>query len=220
VAALAGALGQPGDPGHDSELATAPRATRPVTSERLGDEAFEFSVGDRIGRYLVIGQLGAGGMGVVLSAYDPQLDRRVAIKLLRSGSGRTSAEGRARVLREAQALAKLSHPNVVAVYDANVVGEAVYLTMELVEGVSLTRWLKQGPRSVARGPRVFIEAGQGLAGAHAAGLIHRDFKPDNVLVGDDGRVRVVDFGLHGARADPGRRHRRAQRSVQLLRGAL
>jgi serine/threonine protein kinase len=199
VAALAGALGQPGDPGHDSELATAPRATRPVTSERLGDEAFEFSVGDRIGRYLVIGRLGAGGMGVVLSAYDPQLDRRVAIKLLRSGSGITSAEGRARLIREAKAIAQLSHPHVVAVYDVGTVDatspDDLYIAMELVEGDTLTQWLQRWPRPWRQVLDVMIQAGRGLAAAHAVGLLHRDFKPDNVMVGTDGRVRVGDFGL-------------------------
>ncbi len=157
-------------------------------------DALRFERGETIDRYIVLDRVGAGAMGVVYTAYDPRLDRRIALKVMHARGG-AQADVVTRVLREAQALAKLSHPNVVAVYDANVVGEAVYLTMELVKGVSLTRWLKQGPRSVAAVLRVFIEAGQGLAGAHAAGLIHRDFKPDNVLVGDDGRVRVVDFGI-------------------------
>ncbi len=157
-------------------------------------DALRFERGATIDRYIVLDRVGAGAMGVVYTAYDPRLDRRIALKVMHARGG-AQADVVTRVLREAQALAKLSHPNVVAVYDANVVGEAVYLTMELIKGVSLTHWLKHGPRSVAAVLRVFIEAGRGLAGAHAAGLIHRDFKPDNVLVGDDGRVRVVDFGI-------------------------
>jgi len=157
-------------------------------------DALRFERGSVIDRYIVIDRIGAGAMGVVYTAYDPRLDRRIALKVMHARGG-AQADVVTRVLREAQALAKLSHPNVVAVYDANVVGDAVYLTMELICGVSLTRWLKQAPRGVAEVLRVFIEAGRGLAGAHAAGLIHRDFKPDNVLVGDDGRVRVVDFGI-------------------------
>ncbi|MBA3549947.1 MAG: tetratricopeptide repeat protein [Nannocystis sp.] len=157
-------------------------------------DALRFERGATIDRYIVLDRVGAGAMGVVYTAYDPRLDRRIALKVMHARGG-AQADVVTRVLREAQALAKLSHPNVVAVYDANVVGEAVYLTMELIKGVSLTQWLKHGPRSVAAVLRVFIQAGRGLAGAHAAGLIHRDFKPDNVLVGDDGRVRVVDFGI-------------------------
>jgi serine/threonine protein kinase/tetratricopeptide (TPR) repeat protein len=167
------------------------------TDEQAEDDAADalrFERGATIDRYIVLDRVGAGAMGVVYTAYDPRLDRRIALKVMHARGG-GQADVVTRVLREAQALAKLSHPNVVAVYDANVVGEAVYLTMELINGVSLTRWLKQAPRSVAAVLRVFIEAGRGLGGAHAAGLIHRDFKPDNVLVGDDGRVRVVDFGI-------------------------
>jgi serine/threonine protein kinase/tetratricopeptide (TPR) repeat protein len=157
-------------------------------------DALRFERGATIDRYIVLDRVGAGAMGVVYTAYDPRLDRRIALKVMHARGG-AQADVVTRVLREAQALAKLSHPNVVAVYDANVLGEAVYLTMELINGVSLTRWLKQAARGVQAVLKVFIEAGRGLAGAHAAGLIHRDFKPDNVLVGDDGRVRVVDFGI-------------------------
>jgi len=157
--------------------------------------ALRFERGATIDRYIVLDRIGAGAMGVVYTAYDPRLDRRVALKVMHARPGAQASDVATRLLREAQALAKLSHENVVAVHDANALGEVVYLTMELVDGVSLTRWLKQGPHSVDEIIKVFIQAGRGLAGAHAAGLIHRDFKPDNVLVGNDGRVRVVDFGI-------------------------
>ncbi|MFN0248382.1 MAG: protein kinase domain-containing protein [Kofleriaceae bacterium] len=148
--------------------------------------------GAAVGRYIIIELLGEGGMGVVYRAYDPELDRRVAIKLLQAKKKMTGDQ--AWLLREAQAMAKLSHPNVIAVHDVGVFENRVFVAMELVTGVTLRSWLRaQRPwREVLRTMRA---AGAGLAAAHAAGLIHRDFKPDNVLVGDDGRVRVGDFGL-------------------------
>jgi serine/threonine protein kinase len=155
-----------------------------------------FTIGDRVGRYLVLSTLGTGGMGVVFSAYDPQLDRKVALKLLRAGLGVTTKEARTRLRREAQAIAQLSHPNVVGVYD---VGETedgdLYIAMEFVEGDTLTTWLRTWPRTWREIVDVFLQAARGLLAAHSVGLLHRDFKPDNVLVGGDGRVRVTDFGL-------------------------
>ncbi len=148
--------------------------------------------GDRIGRYVLISSIGQGGMGVVFLAYDPELDRRVALKLLRIGL--LGREGKARLTREAQALARLSHPNVVPVYDVGTVDDQAFVAMEYVEGQTLKRWLKT-PRQWREIVAVMRDAGRGLAAAHAAGLVHRDFKPDNVLIGVDGRVRVVDFGL-------------------------
>ncbi len=147
----------------------------------------------RVGRYTVLRHLGEGGMGQVLEAFDPELDRRVALKLLRVGRGGTAANQR--LLREAQVMARISHPHVVQVYDAGLAGDRVFLAMELVRGRTLRQWLAAGPRPWREILRVLIEAGRGLAAAHAVGVIHRDFKPDNVLVGDDGRVRVADFGL-------------------------
>ena len=149
--------------------------------------------GERVGRYLVLGKAGQGGMSVVLLAYDPELDRKVALKLLKVG--RLSTKGKQRLLREAQALARLSHPNVVPVYDAGTVGELAFVAMEYVEGTTLEGWLAQRKRTWREILAVMREAGRGLAAAHAAGLVHRDVKPTNVLVGNDGRVRVVDFGL-------------------------
>ncbi|MCB9705469.1 MAG: serine/threonine protein kinase [Myxococcales bacterium] len=153
----------------------------------------ELGRGDEVGRYIILDRLGAGGMGVVYVAFDPELDRRVAIKLLRWRGGR--AEDRTRLLREAQAMARLQHPNVVAVHDVGVLGGRVWTAMELVEGVTLGAWLGAAPRSWSAVLEVMLAVAGGLAAAHAAGLVHRDIKPDNVMIGVDGRVRVVDFGL-------------------------
>lgn len=149
--------------------------------------------GSTVGRYLILDRLGEGGMGVVYAAHDPELDRRVALKLLRPD--RAEKETALRLQREAQAIARLSHPNVVAVHDAGTFGEQVFVAMELVEGRTVRQWLAAERPSWREIVTVFVAAGRGLSAAHAAGLAHRDFKPDNVLLGRDGRVRVVDFGL-------------------------
>ena len=153
--------------------------------------------GASIGRYVVLGLVGRGGMGDVYAAYDPELDRKIAVKLLRAraSAGQSTSEGRTRLLREAQAIAKLSHPNVVVVYDVGTFGEAVFIAMEFIDGDTVRYWLNVSPRDWREVLRVFVAAGRGLAAAHDAGLIHRDFKPDNVMVGRDGKVRVMDFGL-------------------------
>ncbi len=156
----------------------------------------KLAIGDRVGRYLVLQTLGTGGMGVVFSAYDPQLDRKIALKLLRSGLQLATKDAQKRLRREAQAIAQLSHPNVVAVYDVGTTNDGdLYIAMEFVEGDTLTQWLKAYPRTWREILDVFQQAAKGLAAAHGVGLLHRDFKPDNVLVGGDGRVRVTDFGL-------------------------
>jgi|CXWL01.1.fsa_nt_gi serine/threonine protein kinase len=146
-----------------------------------------------LGRYLILRELGRGGMGVVYTAYDPELDRKVALKVLRPDP--LFHERQARLQREAQALARLSHPNVIQVYDVGTVGDQVFLAMELVKGENLGVWLEARPRSWPEVVACFVAAGEGLAAAHAAGIVHRDFKPGNVLVGRDGRVRVLDFGI-------------------------
>ena len=148
--------------------------------------------GPKIGRFTVLRLIGKGGMGVVFAAYDEDLDRKVAVKLLR---GRGDGEGaRARLLREAQGLARLSHPNVVQVHEVGEDPAGVFVAMEFVAGETLGHWASVG-RSWRELLTVLIAAGRGLAAAHAAGLVHRDFKPDNVIVASDGRPRVLDFGL-------------------------
>jgi len=147
------------------------------------------------GPYVLLHRVGEGGMGVVYRAHDPRLDRDVAVKVLRTASrGRRDGDAAARLVREARALARFTHPNVVEVYDVGRIGARVFVAMEFVDGVTLGRWLKSQP-SVQEILGRFCAAGRGLLAAHEAGLVHRDFKPDNVLVGEDGRVRVTDFGL-------------------------
>jgi len=152
------------------------------------------------GRYVLLSRLGAGGAGLVYSAYDPELDRKVAIKLLRAieDEHHDLSDARARLLREAQAMARLKHPNVLPVYDVGTLDHAnssrVFMAMELVEGGTLRAWLKQR-RSRREILDIMTACGRGLEAAHAAGLVHRDFKPENVLVDTDGRVFVTDFGL-------------------------
>ncbi len=148
----------------------------------------------QIGRFTVLGMLGRGGMGVVYACYDDLLARKVAVKVIDSDvSG--SASARVRLQREAQALARLNHPNVVSIHDVGAIGDRVYLAMELVEGQTLGAWLKASPRRWREVLKVILAAGDGLAAAHEKGLVHRDVKPENVMVGADGRVRVMDFGL-------------------------
>jgi serine/threonine protein kinase len=148
-----------------------------------------------VGRYEIDSRLGSGGMGVVYRAHDPDLDRPVAVKLLHSESS-ADDKARARMLREARALAKLSHPNVITVYDVGTDAGQVFVAMELVAGRDLRRWLDEHRDASWRQVlNLFVAAGRGLEAAHEVALVHRDFKPENVLVGDDGRVRVLDFGL-------------------------
>jgi tetratricopeptide (TPR) repeat protein len=184
-------------PLEDTLLHAGPPATRQPPQPSLDR-------GSTLGRYLVLDLLGRGGWGEVYSAFDPELDRKIAIKVMRpeTAAETRDSEGRARLLREAQAMARLAHPNVIAVHDVGllppspgVCDERVFIAMELVEGVTLRQWLEAERRSWRPVLDAFMQAGRGLAAAHAAGLIHRDFKPDNVLVGKDGRVRVLDFGL-------------------------
>ncbi|MCL4226427.1 MAG: serine/threonine-protein kinase [Myxococcales bacterium] len=156
--------------------------------------------GAQLGRFVVERVLGQGGMGVVLAAHDPTLDRKVAIKLLRTSD--PGAAARARLVREAQAAARVEHDSIIAIHEVATVDDQVFVVMELVDGETLARWQRGRPwREVLA---AYLRAGEGLAAAHAAGLVHRDFKPDNVLVGKDGRLRVTDFGLvaaSGARLD-------------------
>ncbi len=148
--------------------------------------------GTTIHRYAVLEQVGSGAMGVVYAAYDAGLDRRIALKVLRDP--RRGGAHR-RLVREAQALAKLSHPGVIAVYDVGTYRDQVFVAMEFVAGRTVRAWLDEEPRSWREVVDVYTRAGEGLAAAHVAGIVHRDFKPDNVLIDEAGRVRVGDFGL-------------------------
>jgi tetratricopeptide (TPR) repeat protein len=174
-----GAMAEPSpvDPAEPVDNAEAPAVLRP---------------GDRLGPYAIEGWLGGGAMGDIYQAFDERLQRRLAVKRVRRKVG--SPEAEQRLWREAQALAKLRHPNVVAVHDVGVTDGRAWIAMELVEGETLRQWAaKRQP--VAEVLAVFRQAAQGLAAAHAAGIVHRDFKPENVLVGRDGRAQVTDFGL-------------------------
>ena len=154
----------------------------------------------KVGRYHVRSRIGAGGMGVVYRAHDPELARDVAVKVM-NPEGISEAEAdraKARLVREARAMARLAHPNVIHVYDVGTVEDGVFIAMELVEGLPLSTWLIQMRPEWSQILTRFLDAGRGLAAAHAAGVVHRDFKPENVLLGSDGRVRVGDFGLAGA----------------------
>jgi len=169
----------------------------PSPSSTITDRASgSMTAGLRIGRYEVVSRLGEGDMGVVYCAWDPELGRRVALKLL-SGAPDRIAHARLhdRLRLEAQAMAQVTHPNVVTVYDVGTWDDRIFIAMELVPGQTLAQWLACGRRSWRDVLAMFLAAGRGLAGAHAAGIVHRDFKPTNVLVGRDGRVCVSDFGL-------------------------
>jgi tetratricopeptide (TPR) repeat protein/predicted Ser/Thr protein kinase len=156
----------------------------------------ELEQGARVGRYILLKSVGHGGMGVVYAAYDPELDRKVALKLLRSDkqapAGLTAREW---LLREAQAMARVSHPNVIPIYDVGTFGSQVFLAMEFIQGRTLQEWIRQEGHSWRDTLRVFLQAGEGLVAAHRVGLVHRDFKPANVLLSHTGRVYVLDFGL-------------------------
>jgi predicted Ser/Thr protein kinase len=165
-----------------------PARASTIAADSPATESALLTKGMHVGRYEVESFLGAGGLSLVYIARDPELNRRVALKLLKS-------DAQARLLREAQAMARVSHPNVVAVHDVGEWNGRVFLAMELVDGIDLRAWLAAKPHRLVEIVDAFRDAGRGLAAAHAAGLVHRDFKPENVLVGKDGRVRVTDFGL-------------------------
>jgi len=188
----------------------SPFGTETDAEDELADDPTRrgyFGESARIGRFAVLRTLGEGGMGVVYSAYDEELDRRVALKLLRPGRD-NSPRNQARMQREARAMAKLSHPNVVQVYEVGRFEEQVFLAMEFVQGRTLGAWLRAEPRHWQEILHVLVQAGRGLHAAHESGVIHGDFKPDNILIDAEDRVRVVDFGL-SRRTEPASASQRA-----------
>ena len=151
--------------------------------------------GASLGRFVILGLVGRGAMGEVYAAYDPNLDRKIAIKLVGGNYELDGQANRSRLMREAQATARISHPNVVVVYEADTLDERVFIAMEFIDGHTLRYWLQARRRTWLEILDVFIAAGRGLAAAHEKDLVHRDFKPDNVMVSASGQVRVMDFGL-------------------------
>ncbi|MEM7155092.1 MAG: serine/threonine-protein kinase [Myxococcota bacterium] len=171
-----------------TDMDTAPT----VVGDDVGGDRRQSRERVRIGRYAVLGSAGSGAMGQVFRAYDPRLRREVAIKLL---FGAQDERGRQAIVREARAMAKLSHPNIVAVYDVEEEDRQPFMVMEYVEGASLRTWLQEQEPGWRETLAVFDAAGRGLAAAHRAGLVHRDFKPANVMRSEAGQVLVTDFGI-------------------------
>jgi tetratricopeptide (TPR) repeat protein len=199
-----GALDEAARAGLEQHLRACPTCREAVTSLGGGQTQVRspsspsapLAHGSAIARYRLLERLGEGGMGVVYSAYDPQLGRNVALKLIRPlGSEGAADELLARFQREGRAIAQLSHPNVIAVHDMGASDGRVFIAMELADGGTLRQWLAMQPRSWREVVALYVAAGDGLCAAHRAGLVHRDFKPENVLLGREGRPRVTDFGL-------------------------
>jgi eukaryotic-like serine/threonine-protein kinase len=181
-------------------LPTSPSAGEVTDAQTLprSTDRTAIGAGTSIDRFVVLEPIGSGGMGVVVAAHDTMLDRKVALKLVRADRYPKSrqADGQARLLREARAMARLAdHPNIIKIHEVGLHEGNIFIAMELVDGGTLRTWIAEKPRSWREIVRVFIAAGEGLAAAHRAGLVHRDFKPDNVLCGRDGRIRVTDFGI-------------------------
>jgi len=170
-----------------AHLDTCARCYEIVAELMRGRTHARLAPGTVVGRYVVEHVVGAGAMGVVYAAHDPELDRTVALKLVRSAASEHAAD---RMRREAQVMAQLSHPNVVSIFDVGTFGDEVFLAMEYVAGRTLREWLAEAPRTRAEIVAAIVAAGRGLAAAHAVGIVHRDFKPDNVLVAANGRAPV------------------------------
>jgi serine/threonine protein kinase/tetratricopeptide (TPR) repeat protein len=168
---------------------------RSDTRRRLHEQLFGYSEVRELGRYRLIEVLGRGGLGTVWRAHDRKLDREVALKLLHEDALRRPVRARRQLFAEAALMAKLNHQNVVRVYDLDEHDGELFVAMELVAGTTARTWQQQRPRSWRELLDVYLAAGAGLAAAHRAQLVHGDFKPDNVLIGDDGRVLVTDFAV-------------------------
>jgi len=190
-------------------FAAGPDPDHEPNDETLTDESLpprarpQLAPGTRLDRYHILEIVGRGGMGVVYAAYDPDLDRKVALKILHERDEPGDDRAQRRLLREAQAMARLSHPNVITVHEARAVDGRVFVSMEFVDGGTLGQWLVTRTPELPRVLAMFRDVGRGLAAAHAAGLVHRDVKPDNVLIGADERPRVTDFGLARPAEDEG-----------------
>jgi serine/threonine protein kinase len=183
-----------GAPTETELVPTRHRAAAARRESRRRVHAGAFTPGTTIDRYIVLEMIGSGGMGVVYAARDSALNRKISLKVLRN-ERRNDGDAQAQLIREARALARLSHPNVVAIHDVGTHHGQVFIAMEFINGESLSDWLRRKRRTWQEVLSAFIDAGEGLAAAHDAAFVHRDFKPANVLVGADRRVRVVDFGL-------------------------
>jgi tetratricopeptide (TPR) repeat protein/predicted Ser/Thr protein kinase len=175
---------------------TVPAVTPPATTAEgaLGRGAL-------FGRYVIVDVIGEGGMGQVFAAYDASLDRNIALKIVRHAPERVAQVW---LVREAKAMARVQHPAIVAVHDIGAVGSRVYIAMELVRGTTLHEWVQREQRTWRRVVEMYVAAGRGLEAAHAAGVVHRDFKPENVLVDGNDRARVTDFGLAELRDEGGK----------------
>lgn len=182
----------------EAHLDECPDCSALVSTLAGGGPGHRSSPPRKIGRHEILETLGRGAMGIVYLAFDPELQRRVALKLIRPDAAASSSD---RLLREAQAMARLAHPNVAAVHEVGREGDDVYISMEYVAGRTLRELLQPGKRSGEAILGVLLQAAEGLAAIHAADLVHRDFKPENVIVGDDGRVRVTDLGLATSAAE-------------------
>ncbi|MFY0538083.1 serine/threonine-protein kinase [Nannocystis pusilla] len=185
--------------GPTKTLPTRPVTVSPHANTVLAGEMSPPAVdrlvrGVPVGRYIVIDLVGSGGMGAVYAAYDPELNRKVALKLLLPGSSPDRAR-QPQLLREAQMMAQLSHPNICAIYDVGALHEQLFFAMEFVVGVTLRAWLKQRAHGWRDIMEVLLSVGSGIAAAHAVGIVHGDLKPENVMIGADGRPRVMDFGI-------------------------
>ena len=179
-------------------MADVPGGTLDLPASDQVARGGDLDPGQVIGHFVIRSRLGEGGMGIVLAAHDPDLDRPVAVKVVKHAVAPPAYRGR--LLREAKVMARIEHPNVIRVYEVGTDRERLFIAMELVDGVTLAKWLASERRPWRAIIDMFLQVGRGLAAVHAAGLVHRDFKPDNVLVDRHGRAKVADFGL--ARLDP------------------